>query len=321
MDTKKIYSAVTQHYGSLATDATQLSRGYGTSVAQSFGYSEEELSSIPAESNLGLSCGNPLAMASIREGETVVDLGSGGGFDVFLAAKKVGPTGRAIGIDMNKDMLALAEKNKVGAGATNVEFVEGMITDIPLTSGTADVVLSNCVVNLVPEDEKQLVFNEVFRVLKPGGRLAISDILAKKPLSEKLRRCAAAYVGCIAGASLVEQYQTYLREAGFSDVLIKDANADLNVYLDTLPDGTKKAKNGGTSSSNDSTCGAPTPSANQGGCCGSKDIGPSGESEAASESTTAAQADLAKMAAEIGDIDLNEWIGSYKIFAVKPLEG
>lgn len=116
-------------------------------------------------------------------------------------------------------MLALANKNKASSGATNVEFVEGQITDIPLPSSTADVVLSNCVVNLVPESEKQLVFNEVFRLLKPGGRLAISDILAKKPLSDKLRQCAAAYVGCIAGASLLEQYNVYLREAGFSGKL------------------------------------------------------------------------------------------------------
>jgi arsenite methyltransferase len=149
----------------------------------------------------------------------VIDLGSGGGFDVFLAAKRIGPAGRAIGIDMNKDMLALANKNKAKTGADNTFFVEARITSIPLVDATADVVISNCVLNLVPESDKQLVFNEIFRLLKPGGRVAVSDILAKKPLPEKLRNSVAAYVGCVAGASLVEKYEEYFKQAGFPGML------------------------------------------------------------------------------------------------------
>ncbi|TPX07607.1 uncharacterized protein E0L32_010706 [Thyridium curvatum] len=294
MNAKEIYDAVTQRYSSLGTNP--LGAGYGRSVAQAFGYTKEDLDSIPTESNLGLSCGNPLAIASLREGEIVIDLGSGAGFDVFLAARAIGPTGRAVGVDMNKarcqnivdvyqarlltlsqDMLELADKNKNKSGANNVDFIEARITDIPLDDGVADVIMSNCVVNLVPEDEKQLVFNEMFRLLKPGGRVALSDILARKPLPEGLQKSVAAYVGCIAGASLVAQYEEYLGKAGFSDVLIKDAQNDLNVYIDALPDDSK---------------------------------GDTAEIQTA-------DADLAKLAADLQGVDLNEWVGSFKIFAVK----
>lgn len=215
----EIYNAVTAHYSAASTGRTK-DGSYESTVAKAFGYTPEELASIPADSNLGLSCGNPLVLAKLREGETVVDLGSGAGFDVFLASKKVGPTGQAIGVDMNKDMLAKAERNKrAHVGSENVRFVEAPITGIaPLESSSVDCIISNCVVNLVPEEEKPLVFREMFRLLKSGGRVAISDILIKdgKGLPEELKRDMGLYVGCVAGASLVSGYQAYLKEAGFS---------------------------------------------------------------------------------------------------------
>lgn len=215
----EIYNAVTAHYSAASLGRTK-DGSYESTVAKAFGYSPEELASIPADSNLGLSCGNPLVLAKLREGETVVDLGSGAGFDVFLASKRVGSTGQSIGVDMNKDMLAKAERNKAAhAGSENVRFVEAPITDIkPLESGSVDCIISNCVVNLVPEEEKPLVFKEMYRLLKDGGRVAISDILIKdgKDLPESLKKDMGLYVGCIAGASLVSGYEKYLKEAGFS---------------------------------------------------------------------------------------------------------
>ncbi|KAK7740477.1 hypothetical protein SLS53_005320 [Cytospora paraplurivora] len=241
MTTQQIYDQVAERYSAASKG---LAAEYGASVAKAFGYSEDELAKIPKESNLGLSCGNPLAVASLREGETVIDLGSGAGFDAFLAATKVGPNGRVIGVDMNKDMLSRANEIKAKHNKTNVSFIEAQITDMSaIPSNTADCIISNCVINLVPEEEKQLVFNEMHRILKPGGRLAISDILAKKPLPEKLRANMALYVGCVSGASLVSQYEKYLQEAGFSaeSLVVKHDGADLNVYLETNPDGTRTA--------------------------------------------------------------------------------
>ncbi|KAJ9133699.1 ubiE/COQ5 methyltransferase [Pleurostoma richardsiae] len=324
MESQKAYAAVAERYSALASDPAQSSDAYSRSVAQSFGYTKEELVDIPTESNLGLCCGNPLAIASLRQGETVIDLGSGAGFDVFLAARKVGLAGRAIGVDMNRDMLSLADKNKAKSGAGNVEFIESRITSIPLDGGVADAIISNCVINLVPEDEKQLVFNEMFRLLKPGGRVAVSDILAKKPLPEELQKCAAAYVGCVAGASLVGQYQSYLRQAGFADVLVKEADSDLNVYIDTLPDGSKRIKDAEASDqqmpaccitlmTQDSVCCSPEKKA--GGCCASKS---DDDGWCKTSDKTGDNLGLSNLAAELGDINLNDWVGSYKIFAVKP---
>ncbi|PNY27504.1 Uncharacterized protein TCAP_02565 [Tolypocladium capitatum] len=233
MDSQEIYSHVSERYSAAALSS---SSGYGDRVAKAFGYSEEELAAIPRESNLGLSCGNPLAVASLRDGETVIDLGSGAGLDVFLAASKVGPTGKAIGVDMNKDMLSKAQKLKADSGKTNIQFVESRITEIALESGIAECIISNCVINLVPENEKQLVFNEMFRLLKSGGRVAISDILARKPFPEEIRRSIGLYVGCVAGASQVADYERYLKDAGFKDILITDMGSDLNVYLETDAD-------------------------------------------------------------------------------------
>ena len=246
---EEVYSKVTAHYSSQASGT---SAPYATSVAKSFGYTEEELSSAPDGSNLGLSCGNPLAIASLRQGETVIDLGCGTGFDVFQAADRLGPSGRALGVDMNGKMLAKANDIKGKTGIANVEFVEARITDMHmLQDGTADVILSNCVINLVPHAEKHLVFREAYRLLKPGGRLAVSDILARKELPEKLRNDMAMYVGCVAGASMVEEYEGWMKETGFGSVVIKDAGGDMNVYLDTQDDGSRKERCCGARSGED----------------------------------------------------------------------
>lgn len=241
VSSQEIYDKVTTHY---SAQASRTATGhYASAVAKAFGYSEEDLIKAPEGSSLGLSCGNPLALASITEGETVIDLGSGAGFDVFQAAEKVGGSGRVVGIDMNKEMLAKANAIKEKTDKTNVEFVEARITDMAiLPSSMADCIMSNCVINLVPSTEKNLVFKEAFRLLKPGGRLAVSDILAKKPLPEKLRNDMAMYVGCVAGTSLVVEYEGWLWEAGFEDVLIEDIKGDLNVYLDTREDGSRKER-------------------------------------------------------------------------------
>ncbi|KAH7257853.1 S-adenosyl-L-methionine-dependent methyltransferase [Fusarium tricinctum] len=229
MNSEDIYVKVSERYGTAAKGSDTK---YSNTVAKAFGYSEEELASIPKDANLGLSCGTPLATATLREGEVVIDLGSGAGLDVFLSAKKVGPSGKAIGVDMNKNMLAKAMSLKADRAMNNVEFVESRITNIALEDSIADCIISNCVINLVPHDEKQQVFNEIFRLLKPGGRVAISDILAKKPVSDNIKNSMALYVGCIAGASQVFEYEQYMRNAGFEDPLITDTGSDLNVYLD-----------------------------------------------------------------------------------------
>jgi arsenite methyltransferase len=181
---------------------------------------------------MGLSCGNPIASASLQPGEVVVDLGSGGGLDVFLAAKKVGPSGRAIGIDMTQEMIDLARRNAVKAGQgtppANVEFHLATIDQLPLPDGVADCVISNCVINLAPD--KHSVFREMARVLKPGGRAAISDIALKKSLPPEIGQDLLAYVGCVAGAIPIAEYRQGLLDAGFAAVEIIDSGADLNVY-------------------------------------------------------------------------------------------
>jgi SAM-dependent methyltransferase len=197
-------------------------------VASAFGYSPEQLDAIPAEANMGLSCGNPTAFASLRPGEVVVDLGCGGGLDVFLAADRVGPGGRSIGIDMTPEMIELCHKNAQRLSANNVDFHLSTIDRLPLPDASVDCVISNCVINLVPD--KPAVFREIARVLKPGGRLAASDIALKRPLPEELARDIAAWVGCIAGAILVADYQAGLGEAGFTAIDVRDTGADLNSY-------------------------------------------------------------------------------------------
>jgi ubiquinone/menaquinone biosynthesis C-methylase UbiE len=202
------------------------------SVASAFGYTAEQLALLPAEANMGLSCGNPTATANLKPGEVVVDLGSGGGIDVLLASLAVGPTGKAIGIDMTPEMIARAEAGakKFGQGQmpSNVDFRLGKIDAMPIESASADCLISNCVINLAPD--KSAVFREMFRVLKPGGRVAISDIALKMPLPDEIGQDLLAYVGCIAGALLMDDYQRLLREAGFAEVQIVDTKKDLNAY-------------------------------------------------------------------------------------------
>ncbi|KAJ5966561.1 hypothetical protein N7481_013275 [Penicillium waksmanii] len=224
MNSEDTYNSVQERYAAVANQAEpDNQRKYEQKVATAFGYDIEELRSIPDNANLGVSCGNPLATANIVLGETVVDLGSGGGIDVLLAAKKVGPEGKAIGIDMTKDMLELARRNTRNAGASNATFIEAFITSIPLSASTVDCIISNCVVNLVPEAEKPLVFQEMFRLLKPGGQ-------ATQELPEDIKNDLSLYVGCIAGASQVIDYERYLHEAGFRDTLILNTHSDLNIY-------------------------------------------------------------------------------------------
>lgn len=229
---ESIIEAVRSRYGSAAKSGLSSEQDGVRAVAEAFGYSPAELASIPAEANMGLSCGNPTALAHLLAGETVVDLGSGGGLDVFLAAEKVGPEGRAIGIDMTPEMIDLARRNAEklqAAGApANVEFHLATIDALPLEDASVDCVISNCVINLAPD--KPAVFREIARVLKPGGRLAVSDIALKQPLPAELGNDIMAYVGCIAGAIAIEDYRKGLVEAGFSNVEVVDSGADLNAY-------------------------------------------------------------------------------------------
>jgi 2-polyprenyl-3-methyl-5-hydroxy-6-metoxy-1,4-benzoquinol methylase len=223
-----IEQIVQSKYGAMATSGRSSEHAGVRAVAEAFGYSAEQLAAIPAEANMGLSCGNPTAFASLKPGETVVDLGSGGGLDVFLAAQVVGPTGKAIGIDMTPEMIALAEANKQRCGATNVEFHLATIDRLPLADASVDCVISNCVINLA--SDKPAVFREIARVLKPGGRLAVSDIALKRALPPELNESLAAYVGCVAGAISIADYRQELAAAGFAPVEIVDTGADLNAY-------------------------------------------------------------------------------------------
>ncbi len=226
------HDAVRQQYGALAARSLSAELEGARAVAAAFGYSEEQLQAVPEGANLGVSCGNPTAFASLQPGEVVVDLGCGGGLDVFLAARRVGPEGRAIGIDMTEEMLTLARRNAErgpdGRPYENVEFYQATIDHLPLPDATVDCVISNCVINLAPD--KPAVFREIARVLKPGGRLAVSDIALKQPLPPELTDDLLAYVGCIAGAIPIETYRRELQAAGFHDVDVVDTGADLNAY-------------------------------------------------------------------------------------------
>ena len=224
----QLLESVRSKYGAVAESTLSNDHAGVQAVAEAFGYSPEELTSIPADANMGLSCGNPTATAHIRPGEVVVDLGSGGGLDVFLASKMVGPSGRAIGIDMTPAMIERARTNALSGGYSNVEFYESTIDQIPLPDSSVDCVISNCVLNLAPD--KPAVFREIARVLKPGGRMAVSDIALKHELPEAVAQSMAAYVGCIAGAIKIGEYRDGLLAAGFEHVEIVDSGADLNAY-------------------------------------------------------------------------------------------
>ncbi|HET9200126.1 MAG TPA: arsenite methyltransferase [Dehalococcoidia bacterium] len=216
---KDIKDTVRERYGKIAEDVSQGASccgpsGEGDPIVSNH-YAQGELADIPLEAAMAsLGCGNPVALAELNEGEVVLDLGSGGGIDVLLSAKRVGPTGKAYGLDMTDEMLALAEKNKAQSGLANVEFLKGEIEDIPLPDDSVDVIISNCVVNLSPDKSKVLA--ESLRVLKPGGRFAISDIVLVKPLPERVEKSVGAWIGCVAGALPANDYLTRLLETGFT---------------------------------------------------------------------------------------------------------
>ena len=192
-------------------------------ISKNVGYSEAEIGSVPEGANLGLGCGNPVAMASLKKGETVLDLGSGAGFDCFLAAKRVGAKGKVIGVDMTPDMLDKARDNCRKGGYKNVEFRLGEIENLPVADNSVDVIISNCVINLAPD--KRRVFSEAFRVLKPGGRVMVSDLVLLKELPEYLKDSIEAYVGCVAGASLKDDYLATIEAVGFKNVNVTDETA------------------------------------------------------------------------------------------------
>jgi len=188
------------------------------SLSKGIGYTEKDMDSVPEGANLGLGCGNPVALASLNPGETVMDLGSGAGFDSFLAARRVGKSGKVIGVDMTPEMLEKARKNAVKGKYCNVEFRLGEIENLPAGDGTVDAIISNCVINLAPD--KARVFAEANRVLRKGGRLMVSDIVLTKPLSAKVMNSVRAYVGCLSGAEMKDKYLETIRKAGFRDVKV-----------------------------------------------------------------------------------------------------
>jgi arsenite methyltransferase len=201
--------------------------------ADTLGYSAEETAAAPEASNLGLGCGNPLAIAALREGQVVLDLGSGAGFDCFLAARAVGPSGKVIGVDMTHEMLSKARENAEKNGFTNVEFRLGEIEALPVADNSIDVIISNCVINLSPE--KQRVFDEAFRVLKSGGQLAVADMVATAPLPDEIKSDWAAYTGCIAGASQITDLQRMLEASGFQNIKIAPKDSSRSFIREWLP--------------------------------------------------------------------------------------
>ena len=214
----KIQEAGKEHYGAVARgDASGCGCGSTAQLAQAIGYTAEDIA-LAGETNLGLGCGNPFAFTDVRPGMTVLDLGSGAGFDAFLAWRRVGPSGRVIGVDMTDDMLAQARANAEKLGASNVEFRKGFIEQLPVEDNSVDLVISNCVINL--SVDKPAVFREIARVLKPGGRIAVSDLVLLQELPPEVAKSVAAYVGCIAGASLMNDYVLMALDAGMTDLSI-----------------------------------------------------------------------------------------------------
>ncbi len=285
---KSIEEVVREKYAAVALSDLSTENAGVKAVAEAFGYSAEELSSIPAGANMGLSCGNPTATAHLRPGEVVVDLGSGGGLDVFLAARKVGSTGKAIGIDMTPEMVERARSNATKQGLGNVQFHLSTIDRLPLPNSSVDCVISNCVINLAPD--KAAVLREVFRVLKPGGRVAVSDIALKKELPPEVGNDLMAHVGCIAGAILIAEYVATLKAAGFNAVEVVDTKKDLNAY-------SKVEGQAG--------CCSPPASGldviDAGGCC--------------SPATSAVHGGLVEL---LRRYDMNEFAASVQVYAVKP---
>ncbi len=226
---EKVRKMVREGYGKIAK-AEKCGCGCGSGVSQQIGYSRSELGSVPEGADLGLGCGNPVALASLKEGETVIDLGSGAGLDCFLAAKKVGTSGKVIGVDMTPEMLDKARANCRKSNYKNVEFRLGEIENLPVADGTADVVISNCVINLSPE--KQRVFNEAFRVLKAGGRLMVSDMVLLKDIPDAVKKSVLGYIGCVSGAEMKNEYMKMIENAGFREVkIINETHLPLETVL------------------------------------------------------------------------------------------
>ncbi len=226
-DKEAVVGSVRGKYATIALEGGSCcgSSGCGTggeeAMTLDIGYSKKQLEAVPEGANLGLGCGAPIDHLALQPGETVVDLGSGAGIDAFLAADSVGPTGKVIGVDMTPEMLARARRNAVKAGITNADFREGRLENLPVESGTVDAITSNCVINLVPD--KAVVFKEIARILKPGGRIVISDIVLDKVLPPEIEKDIYAYVGCISGAALRDPYFAMLKDAGLGDIeILKD---------------------------------------------------------------------------------------------------
>lgn len=221
-DIKKIvregYAKIATQGGSCCSTKSCCGSANAKTISKNIGYSEEEMNAVPENANLGLGCGNPVAIASLKEGEVVLDLGSGAGFDAFLAARKVGNSGRVIGVDMTPEMVEKAKQNAAQAGYTNTEFRLGEIEKLPVEDNSVDVIISNCVINLSPD--KESVFKEAFRVLKPEGRLMVSDLVLIKELPRAVRESVEAYVGCLAGAIFKEKYLNYIKQAGFRNIKV-----------------------------------------------------------------------------------------------------
>jgi SAM-dependent methyltransferase len=296
MSDQTIVDQVREKYAAVAASRLSSDHAGVRAVAQAFGYSPEELASIPAEANMGLSCGNPTATAHLRPGEVVVDLGCGSGLDVLLAAARVGPAGKAVGIDMTPEMIERARANAARAGVTNVELRLATIDRLPLPDASADCVISNCVINLAPD--KPAVFREMFRVLKPGGRVAASDIALKRPLPAEVGQDILAYVGCIAGAILISDYERHLREAGFAAVQVIGTGKDLNAYAQV--------------ESGSGCCSTPAASANApAACCPAQ---PAGTLPLAQAPESGLHDRLAQLLARY---DVNEFAASVQVYAVK----
>jgi len=249
METKnlnQIKQAVQEQYGKIAQSVTQIQEkpsntpccgGAHTSsheIASSLGYSNKEINSVPKEANLGLGCGNPKAIAALKPGESLLDLGSGAGFDCFLAAQEVGKTGKVIGVDMTPEMLRKARENASKIDANNIEFRLGEIEHLPVADESIDVIMSNCVINLSPD--KPQVFKDAFRVLKPGGRLAISDIVSTASLPEDVRNDLSLIAGCIGGAESIENIERILQDVGFNDIKIQPKDESKTFISKWMPD-------------------------------------------------------------------------------------
>jgi len=235
-DKKRVRNFVKERYGEIAQTGGSCCPSCGScqdflEIGKKIGYSEEELRSVPETANMGLGCGNPVALASLKEGETVLDLGSGGGIDVFLAAKRAGPTGKVIGVDMTEAMVERAKKNAAKWGYENVEFRIGEIEKLPVDDAAVDVIISNCVINLAPDKDK--VFREAYRVLKSGGRLMISDLVTEGKLPMEVRKSFDAWAHCIGGALEKQQYIECIKKAGFDDAwIVSEDSYDIDVSED-----------------------------------------------------------------------------------------